>query len=864
MKTIILTFALVLTGLVSLWAQPDPNDLLITGYVLDEFGGAVDGQLVCAYHASGTNPSIADSTCAYTNANGWYYITVTNGSVIGANQTFDIIIHENCQNQPSIQTETVQNQQGMLDTTSVNFSLTCGSNSGCNCVVDLVQSVDPNGVYTFATTSNCNAVSYQWYMPDGTEQPYPSVSYQFLQDGAYGICVVTTDANGCAATACDTVYVNGNSGNGDSCVASFVYSVSPSDSGLVAFSADMSNNSNQCVWDFGDGNTGSGYSTSHSYSTNQSFYWACLTVYGPNGCQESYCDSVFVEQTAACDAYFYYGSTPNGAVIAGENTPFYYAGQNQTPSTFTWTMQGGGFITTVSDSMNPTLVFPNAGTYTVCLAVDNGQGCTDSYCANVYAVTSSGGGDSCVASFIYSVVTSDSGLVAFSADMSNNSNQYVWDFGDGNSGGGSTTSHSYGLNESWYWACLTVYGPNGCQDSYCDTISINGGNGGGCSAGFSNSGMTPIGYTFSAYNSDPSASYAWSIDNVGNQGSGASLYVPGFVDGAHTICLTVSAGNCTDTQCMTIYVSQDSCFGWLSGQVFAGNVNQPIDVAEVFLISFDANTNQLTEVQSTMIDSGGFYYFPMVPCGEYLVKAAATPNSAFYDSQLPTYYGNSTFWNYAQEIGVSEVMPAVQYDITLISGSNPGGPGFIGGDVTEGANKLADEGDPLEGIAVLLFDMGGNAIGYTYTDANGAFGFDNLAYGTYQVYTELINFTTVPAVVAIGQDNPMVEDIHIFVSDEFISTGVAEVNFDALVSGVYPSPMADNGSLTVNFEQNYTVTMSIVDLTGRVITSASRVLPAGKSTMAVAAAGLSEGYYILTMTEQGGAFSITRKFAVAH
>jgi PKD repeat protein len=527
-------------------------------------------------------------------------------------------------------------------------------------------------------------------------------------------------------------------------------------------------------------------------------------------------------------------------------------------------MQGGGFMTTVSDSMNPTLVFPNAGSYEVCLTVDDGQGCTDMFCAPITVVDNSGGGDSCMASFVYSVLPSDSGLVIFSADMSNNANQYVWDFGDGNSGGGSTTSHSYGLNESWYWACLTVYGPNGCQDSYCDTIALNGGNGGGCTAGFSNSGMTPIGYTFSAYNSDPSASYAWSIDNVENQGSGAALYVPGFVDGAHNICLTVSAGNCTDTQCMTIYVSQDSCFGWLSGQVFAGNVNQPIDVAEVFLISFDANTNQLTEVQSTMIDSGGFYYFPMVPCGEYLVKAATTPNSAFYNDQLPTYYGNSTFWNYAQELVVTEVMPAVQYDITLITGSNPGGPGFVGGNVTEGANKLADEGDPLVGITVMLFDMGGNAIGYTYTDVNGAFGFDNLAYGTYQVYTEFINYTTVPAVVTIGENAPSVDDIQIVVADELISTGVAEVNFDALVSGVYPSPMANNGSLTVNFEQNYTVTISIVDLAGRVITSESRVLPVGKSNVAVAAAGLSEGYYMLTMTELAGAFSITRKFAVAH
>ncbi len=777
MKTIILTFALVLTGLVSLWAQPNPNDLLITGYILDANGDAVDGQYVCATYTSGTNPAIADSSCGYTNANGWYSITVINGSVIGQNQSFDVGIWEYCQNSQNVISQTIQNQQGMLDTVSVILALTCGSNSGCNCVVDIVESADPNGIYTFATNSNCTATSYQWSMPDGSNSPNPSNSYQFLQDGTYGICVTTVDANGCTASACDTIVIGGS-----------------------------------------------------------------LT----------------------CDAYFYYESTPNGAIVSGENTQFTYSGQGQNMSTYNWTVQGGGMILLGSDSMNPNLLFPNAGTYNVCLTVEDGQGCSDTFCADVYVVDGNNGGDSCTASFVYSVIPLDSGLIVFSAYGANNSNQYVWDFGDGSSGSGSSPTHQYNANQSWYWACLTVYGPNGCQESFCDTISLDGFIGGGCNAGFSNSGNTPIGYTFTSYAQDPNASYDWSIDGVANQADGASLYVPGFVDGVHTVCLTVNTSNCTDTQCMTIYVSQDSCFGWISGQVFAGNLNQPIDVAQVYLISFDANTNQLTEVQSAMVDSGGYYYFSGIPCGEYLVKAATTPNSAFFSSQLPTYYGNSTFWNYGQTIVVTEVAPAVQYDITLITGNNPGGPGFIGGDVTEGANKMAAEGDPIEGVTVMLFDMAGNAIAYTYTDAYGAFGFDNLAYGMYQVYTELINFTTVPAVVAIGEDDPSVDDIHVFVADEFISTGVEEVNFDALVSGVYPSPMADNGSLTVNFEQNYTVTMSIVDLTGRVITSESRVLPAGKSTMAVAAAGLSEGYYMLIMTEQAGAFSITRKFAVAH
>ena len=70
-------------------------------------------------------------------------------------------------------------------------------------------------------------------------------------------------------------------------------------------------------------------------------------------------------------------------------------------------------------------------------------------------------------------------------------------------------------------------------------------------------------------------------------------------------------------------------------------------------------------------------------------------------------------------------------NISLIAGTNPGGPGFIGDSVLLGANKSAAVGDALDGRMLLLATSSGQAVAYTSSNASGQFSFPNLAYGTY-------------------------------------------------------------------------------------------------------------------------------------
>jgi PKD repeat protein len=869
MKYINLLFGLVLLfSHQTVWAQSSPNDLHVSGYVLNSSGAAVDGQYVCVYY-SGSNTTIPDSVCGYTNANGWYSIVVTNGSLIGSNQTFVVGTTDYCQNTVNYQSQQISNQQGTVDAVTISFNLVCDPSigGGCNCQTQIVSTPTPGGAgYMFAVDVPCGTApySYLWSLPNGDQSSSATPTVGLTSSGTYGVCVAVADANGCSFNACDTLIVGGGSG---SCDAYFYYSSTPN--GNVAANTNVQftysgqgANTNSFVWVF----TGGGASIT-SVQQNPVFvfpavgiYNVCLTVSNGQGCSDTFCAPVTVVggNSGGCQAYFEAtaSSTPNGHFANFSDL------SSGTYTNWYWDFGDGQS----SNQQNPTHYYAQPGPYLVCLTVIDSLTnlCSDYYCDSVYFDNNTGSG--CIANYTYSQNPGVGSVFTFAAVAQNSQTwQYVWDFGDGSTGAGVNVTHTFPSGQNWYWVCLTAYGANGCQNTYCDTLYAGGGSGTGCTANFTFAGPSPsnAGYTFFGPQFNTPATYSWNFgDGTTGTGQSVSHQYP-TAAGTYQVCLTVSITNGqTCTACQTVTIGQGNCYGYLSGQVFAGTLNQPIDNAIVYLITYDEVTQQLAAMQATVADSFGYYYFPSIPCGDYLIKAAATQNSAYYANHLPTYYGNSTFWQYAQAVSVNLTMPAVQYDIVLIAGNNPGGPGFVGGNVLQGANKVEADGEPIEGVNVMLFDLAGNAIAYTYTDANGAFEFDDLAYGSYQVYAEMLNYTTIPAVVSIGPDGPSLEGLNIFVSEDLISTGVSEVDFESLIGQVYPNPVHGLASLSINLEQGQRVSMAIVDLTGRVISSEMVNFAPGANMHGLSVDGLGSGYYMLSIREASGVFNVTRRFVV--
>ncbi|MEM7038800.1 MAG: carboxypeptidase regulatory-like domain-containing protein, partial [Bacteroidota bacterium] len=149
----------------------------------------------------------------------------------------------------------------------------------------------------------------------------------------------------------------------------------------------------------------------------------------------------------------------------------------------------------------------------------------------------------------------------------------------------------------------------------------------------------------------------------------------------------------------------------------------------------------LTALDSTFTDNAGNYTFCNVNDSVVFIKAA--PDSAAYPTEMPTYSDSTLFWNNALPyVGLSGFNYTVNF--ATLFGQNPGGPGFVGGLVSQGANKTDGPGDPVPDVRLYLVDDNtGQIIGTTVTDANGYFSFGNLPLGDYAVVPDVPNVDVV-------------------------------------------------------------------------------------------------------------------------
>jgi hypothetical protein len=286
-------------------------------------------------------------------------------------------------------------------------------------------------------------------------------------------------------------------------------------------------------------------------------------------------------------------------------------------------------------------------------------------------------------------------------------------------------------------------------------------------------------------------------------------------------------------------------------------------VAMVYLIRQEYDST-LMDTVLTAIDSmttnpagGGTYSkgYSSIPYGTLLLKAALVPSHPSYASYLPTYYSSSLMWSGATALNSARFNSANVTNINLIAGTNPGGPGFIGGSVLLGANKGAAVGDPLSNRILLLTTGTGQAVGYTYSNAAGQFSFSNLPYNTYKIFGDAWGKSNPMLTVTISAGNASVSNI-IFEenSSKFEghigNLGIGGNNPLQSVS-VYPNPANNYVSLSGLSNINGNKTVVLRDITGATISTTD--VKAGANPNIITS-DLPAGMYMLQIqTAEGSA-----------
>jgi PKD repeat protein len=350
--------------------------------------------------------------------------------------------------------------------------------------------------------------------------------------------VITTNTNGVAEDVLHTTtnaVVTATSGGISSDItvkvetnenptASFVYSpTNPKVGEKVHFNAAESSDSDGTIvsykWDYGDGRSGSGEKTNHSYNQAGTFS-VVLVVEDNSGNRDSTSETITVAEGDAPTASFVVSPT-NPAV----NEVVYFnasesSDKDGTIVGYNWDLGDGSG----ASGINITHTYTSAGTYTVLLVVIDDSGNTGSASKTVPV----GENESPTAAFDYSPVNPkvDEDIyfnASDSSDPDGTIESYEWDFGDNTTGTGETVTHRYS-QDGQYKVYLRVTDDSGNTGSTSKTITVSAGQ--GPTASFVYSPANPITgesvYFNASDSNDPDGSivsYQWNFGD-GKKGTG--------------------------------------------------------------------------------------------------------------------------------------------------------------------------------------------------------------------------------------------------------------------------------------------------------------------------------------------------------
>lgn len=156
--------------------------------------------------------------------------------------------------------------------------------------------------------------------------------------------------------------------------------------------------------------------------------------------------------------------------------------------------------------------------------------------------------------------------------------------------------------------------------------------------------------------------------------------------------------------------------------------------SKAYLIRFDDVDSTLTAIDSTITQADGYFEF-ILDLYDNTLFVKLVPDPIAYPNEIPTYLNEAPVWDLAYPLvcDTNDMNPT--YVVPTLAGINPGGPGFVGGFINQGAGKI-NNGVPEVGLVVIIVDANGDIVGYTTTNNDGYFYVDGLECGTYTILVD--------------------------------------------------------------------------------------------------------------------------------
>lgn len=607
------------------------------------------------------------------------------------------------------------------------------------------------------------------------------------------------------------------------------YSYSPQAFQVWVNSNQKGNNIHH-LWLFGDGHSDTGDYEFHSYADTGTYIIQHIVFNSVSMCSDTTWDTVSFYHS--CNAYFNSTAQSNGTFSFSFFSGSYGIHDHH------WDMGDGTTRIDSSGFMNHT--YNTTDTFLVRHIVSVPGQCADTTYDTVYNYNAN-------CTFNYSSISKSNYTVTI---VPNNANMSLfYDFGDGNTHTGTgTVQHTYAGNG--YYQLKMQDAAKQCTvkinyvhiDVPCYTYFTvtdlgnytvrlrNPGGTSGTSLFYFGDGDSAIADSVNhTYASNPNGYYL--IEHKILNGSG------------HVICAQQT------------YIYFDPCgnsnyspnygYTYLYGQLlFDDTIRTDYDSAVVYLILHDSANGTLTLIDSlvrhsSQYDSGYFQFSPVCyPKGtRFLVKAALMAGTTLYSDFLPTYSDTSVLWS-----GATPYPLGYYATINMRRGTNPGGPGFIGGFISQGANK---SGAALDGIQVTLLRSDGLPVAYVLSANAGRYEFHNLAYGSYRVLVEIPGKPSEEYTLVLNSASESYDDLDFEVNSTDITTKMTSIRNSVQEDlKLYPNP-ADH-SLFVEWTGG-AAEVELLDVNGKTWLRTSLV--EGTAVQKIDVSALSPGSYFIRIND---------------
>lgn len=303
----------------------------------------------------------------------------------------------------------------------------------------------PPATITFTNTSQSGStMDYQWYFGDGSASTQVSPVHVFATSGNFTVKLEATNENGCTNTFQQIISIG-------SVKADFDF-IPNCNNNEVSFTDISTPSSVSATWDFGDGNTGSGSTVNHIYSSAGTFQVTLNANFG--GCSDTIRKTIKTGQNPQAD----FTSTGNRATCSYPET-IQFNEASVGASGYQWIFGDGA----TSNEKNPSHTYKGPGQYSVKLIVFNSYGCSDTIVKTNYIqlglpqiqdIQNLPFEGCAPQSLIFrpDIISGDSII------------SYQWDFGDSTISSDSVPIHAY-QNVGIYDVRLIVVTSEGCSDT---------------------------------------------------------------------------------------------------------------------------------------------------------------------------------------------------------------------------------------------------------------------------------------------------------------------------------------------------------------------------------------------------------------